>query len=97
MTPAMERFHRGDFTLMTRTFLKAIRPGECTVRPVNGSREQMLSADVVMLITPNKPLDDIYVGLRDEMQDIRRIGDAAAPRDMQTAIREGRRVAMALG
>jgi len=96
-TPAMERFNRGEFTLMTRSVLKAIRPGECTVRPVNGDREQVVAADVVVLITPNVVLDEIYTDLRGEMPNMCRIGDAAAPRDMQAAIAEGRRAAMALG
>lgn len=96
-TPAMERFNRGDFTLMTRSVLKAIRAGDCVVRPVNGDREQVVAADLVVLITANRTLDEIYADLRDEMPHIRRIGDVAAPRDMQSAIAEGRRVAMALG
>lgn len=96
-TPAMERFDRGAFTLMTRTVLKAIRPGECVVRPLNGEREQVVPADVVVLITANRTLDEIYTDLVEEMPLIRRIGDAAAPRDIQAAIAEGRRVAMALG
>ena len=95
-TPAMERFNRGDFTLMTRTVLKAIRPGETVVRPLNGEREQIVPADVVVLITANRALDEIYTELVDEVAFIRRIGDAAAPRDIQAAIAEGRRVAMAL-
>ena len=96
-TPAMERFNRGDFTLMTRTVLTAIRPGECVVRPLQGEREQIVPADVVVLITANRTFDEIWTELVDEVPFIRRIGDAAAPRDIQAAIAEGRRVAMGLG
>ena len=67
------------------------------VRPLNGEREQMVPADVVVLITANRTLDEIYTDLVDELPVIHRIGDAAAPRDIQAAIAEGRRVAMALG
>lgn len=95
-TPAMERFNRGDFTLLTRTVLKTIHQEDCVVRPVNGSTERTIPADVVVLITPNRVLDEVYVELRDEMPNMLRIGDAAAPRDMQAAIGEGRRAAMAL-
>jgi 2,4-dienoyl-CoA reductase-like NADH-dependent reductase (Old Yellow Enzyme family)/thioredoxin reductase len=96
-TPAMERFNKGDFRLMTRTQLKAIRASECVVRPLQGTREETVAAELVVLITPNAPLDELYTALRDEHDDIRRIGDAAAPRDVQSALAEARRVAMSIG
>jgi 2,4-dienoyl-CoA reductase-like NADH-dependent reductase (Old Yellow Enzyme family) len=95
-TPAMERFNRGDFRLLTRTHLVAIRPGDCVVRPLQGEREEVVPADLVVLITPNRPFNELYTDLRDELPAMYRIGDAASPRDMQAAIAEGRRLAMTI-
>jgi hypothetical protein len=49
-----------------------------------------------VLITPNRPFNELYTDLRDELPAMYRIGDAASPRDMQAAIAEGRRLAMTI-
>jgi 2,4-dienoyl-CoA reductase-like NADH-dependent reductase (Old Yellow Enzyme family)/thioredoxin reductase len=91
--PALERLHKGEFTLHTRSLLVEIRRGECFIRPLQGERLQTLPADTVVLVTPNQPLRSLYEELRGEIASLHLIGDAHSPRDMQAAIGEGHRVA----
>ena len=94
--PALERLHRGSFDLLTRYALVEVQPGQCLVRPLQGSRLRTVLADTVVLVTVNDPLRDLYDELRTEHPSIHIVGDASAPRDMQAAIAEGHLVARAL-
>ena len=90
--PTLERFYAtGAFTLLSRHQLIAIEPGQCIVRPSEsgGNQGYAVLADTVVLVQPNEPLRYLYDELRDESADIRLIGDALSPRDIQIAVREG--------
>ncbi len=94
---ALEFLHAGEFTLLVDHHLVEVRDDDCVVRPLRGRREHEVPADVVVLITPNHPNREIHDELAaDGTLDLRLIGDAASPRDMQAAIAEGHRVARAL-
>jgi hypothetical protein len=79
---------------MTNMCLTGITPTECEVRPLRGRRLEAVPADLVVLVTPNAAQSELYDELRSELPDIRRIGDAASPRDVQAAIADGRRAGM---
>nr|WP_087572955.1 FAD-dependent oxidoreductase [Sphingomonas sp. CDS-1] len=96
-TPALERFGKQDFRLITRALLAEIGQGDCIVRPLDGGPDQHVPADVVVLVTYNRSRSDLFDELRGELPALHVIGDAASPRDMQAAIAEGRRVATSLG
>lgn len=96
---AMERFHRlGKFEVLLHHQLIEIMRGKCTVRDLQAAENQVrtISADSVVLITPNAPLRQLYDELREETVPIHLIGDALSPRDLQVAIAEGHRIARRL-
>jgi hypothetical protein len=66
------------------------------VRSIFGRAEKLVAADTVVLITPNEPMRDLFDALRDRLPDVRLIGDAAGPRDIQAAIADGYRSALAI-
>ncbi len=96
--PALERLHRGDFTVLSRHYLAEIQRDTCLVRPLQAgdNRLREIPADTVVLVTPNVPERGLYDALRDRHQRIVLVGDALAPRDLQNAIRDGHRAARAI-
>lgn len=94
--PAMERFVQGDFRLMVRSQLTAIRQGAAHVQSIHGGPIEEVTADHVVTIHYEKPFCELFDALRDDHPSIHRIGDALSPRDAQAAIAEGRALAMAL-
>lgn len=99
--PALERFHRlGSFEALVRHRLERIEDGACIIRPRQAPTDKVrrVTADVVVLVTHNKPLRGLYEELREEREgSIFVIGDASAPRDVQVAIAEGNQLARAIG
>lgn len=87
--PALERLHKGEFHLLTNHALVEVQQGQCVVRPLQSERTRVIAAETVVLVTINEPLRDLYQALRDRHPDIRVVGDAAAPRDVQLAIEDG--------
>jgi pyruvate/2-oxoglutarate dehydrogenase complex dihydrolipoamide dehydrogenase (E3) component len=87
--PALHRLHAGDFRLLTRTLLLEVRRGECSVRPLQGTRAETVAADMVVLVMPRDPLTGLYTELKDSIPHVSIVGDAKSPRDMQAAVREG--------
>lgn len=94
--PALERFGRGHFEALVRHDLLSIGEASCIVRPTYGGAERTIPADTVVLVQPGLPLTDLYHTARDAGRPVVLVGDAHAPRDIQAAIGEGRRVAMGL-
>jgi 2,4-dienoyl-CoA reductase-like NADH-dependent reductase (Old Yellow Enzyme family) len=94
---ALARLHRGRFRLLVGHELLAIRAGHCLVRPRRSSQTDTIEADTVVLVTFKAPVRTIYDELRGRVPDIRIVGDAASPRTLQDAIREGHLAARQLG
>jgi hypothetical protein len=91
-TPIMRRLLQGDFRVLTRTRLDEIRQGECIIVPVEGSKTEMVPADITVLVTPNRAERSVFDGLKaqaPESVSLKLIGDALSPRDLQFAIQEG--------
>jgi len=86
-----------DFELLLAHRLVEIKRDHVLVSPLYGGLRCRIEADLVVLITPNAPLNDLYYSLRDDFPDVKLVGDAARPRDMQYAIADGHRAARALG
>ena len=93
--PILERLYRGNFTLLVRHQLVAIVEGRAIVRPTQSESEREVLADLVVLVTPNAPLRDLYDEVRHTHPRVWIVGDAHAPRDLQTAIAEGHRTVRA--
>ena len=94
--PALQRLQAGSFTLMTRMHLVEIRPGQCVVRPLQGTTTTVVAADLVVLVLPRTPLYALYDELQGQVPARALVGDARAPRDIQAAIREGHLAARAI-
>jgi 2,4-dienoyl-CoA reductase-like NADH-dependent reductase (Old Yellow Enzyme family) len=87
--PALERLNAGQFRVLTRMHLIEIRSEDCIVRPLQGERIEVVPAETVVLVLAREPLSSLADELRGAIADIRVVGDALAPRDLQAAIREG--------
>jgi 2,4-dienoyl-CoA reductase-like NADH-dependent reductase (Old Yellow Enzyme family)/thioredoxin reductase len=97
--PILEHMYSlGTFETLTRHQLVEVQPKHCLVRPLQASTNatRRIEADLVVLVTPNEPLRGLYDELRYEIPDIRLIGDARSPRDLQFAIRDGHLAARTL-
>lgn len=91
--PIIERLYRGDFTPLIRHHLVEIMPGRAIIRPSQSTREREVAADIVVLVTPNEPIRDLYEEIRRRHPRVSIVGDAHAPRDLLVAINEGHRAA----
>ena len=90
---ALERFYNRDFMLLVNHHLAEIRPETAVVHPVKAPTQRVtVLADTVVLVTPNQPLRGLYDELYRVHPDVKLIGDALAPRDVQYAIADGHRV-----
>ena len=94
---ALERLSNGSVDILLRHQLVEITPDKkCLVRSIYGRKDQLVPAETVVLITQNEPMQDLFNELRDRHPDVRLVGDAAGPRDMQAAIADGHRCARTL-
>lgn len=93
---ALEELHRGDFTLLIHHQLVEVGQGHCLVRPLMGEKPFSVDADMVILVTPNEPLRELYDEIRAAGQPAQLIGDAWAARDILTGIADGHWAARAL-
>lgn len=101
---ALERFYaKGKFEALLRHQLLSIQSGggnrrSCTVQPIQATSEHRreIAADLVVAITPNKPLQELYEALRLAGRVVHLIGDASSPRDLQIAIAEGQAISRAI-
>jgi hypothetical protein len=66
------------------------------VRPLQGTRDETVQADLVVLVMPRDPLSSLYTELAGVIPNVSIVGDAKAPRDLQAAVREGHFAARAL-
>lgn len=86
---ALKYLHRGSFRLLVGHCLVAIESQRCLVRPLSGERTETVPADTVVLVTHRAPRRALFDQLRHRIAQVRLIGDAASPRTLQDAIREG--------
>ena len=52
-------------------------------------KEEAVQADSVVTALGAKPEDGLYIGLKEQVYDLHKIGDARAPRQIMEAVREG--------
>lgn len=92
--PALRRLRQKPFKLVTRGRLNAIGENSCEMGYLEGGPTETVPADTVVLITFNEAQAGIFYelggGKRGKNDFILKvIGDAASPRDLLVAIREG--------
>ncbi len=86
---ALQYLYRGRFRLLVGHHLTRITPEDCEVRPLQGERSERVRADIVVLVTNKTPARGLYDALRGRISVVEAIGDAASPRTLQDAVREG--------
>jgi mycofactocin system FadH/OYE family oxidoreductase 2 len=74
------------------TSVVRIEPGKVIVVDRFAEGERELIADVVVLGTYERPSQELYMGLKGHVPVLFRIGDCVAPRRIEQAILEGRKV-----
>ena len=74
--------------------LVEIHKSTCTVQGINSAKPFDIPAELVVLVTPNRPRRQIFdeLSARGGLKTFL-IGDAKSPRDLQAAIHEGHRTA----
>jgi NADPH-dependent 2,4-dienoyl-CoA reductase/sulfur reductase-like enzyme len=92
-TEALSRLYACPFHLYVSHSLVRIDRDACAIRPLAGGREQVVTADLVVLVTANAPTRNLFDELRDSPCETVLVGDALSPRDMLSAIHEGHRAA----
>jgi NADPH-dependent 2,4-dienoyl-CoA reductase/sulfur reductase-like enzyme len=76
--------------MMPHTTVVRIEPGKVIVVDRFAEGERELPADTVVLGTYERPLQELYLALKDRVPHLFRIGDCVAPRRIEQAILEGR-------
>jgi len=98
--PALQRLSRGAFTHRLRTRAIAVEGRTVllgpTYLPATQNQPEVAPADVVVFISPDRPNRALYDTLAGRVSVLRVVGDANAPRFLETAVHEGHRAAAAI-
>jgi 2,4-dienoyl-CoA reductase-like NADH-dependent reductase (Old Yellow Enzyme family)/threonine dehydrogenase-like Zn-dependent dehydrogenase len=94
LEPVLRRLRRGEFSLRVRGRVVQIGATACKLGWLDGDQVDVVPASTVVLVgytSANTAVYDELVNSRGASQDmqLKIIGDAASPRDLQVAIREG--------
>jgi 2,4-dienoyl-CoA reductase-like NADH-dependent reductase (Old Yellow Enzyme family)/thioredoxin reductase len=81
-----------DVIITPHTSVVRIEPGQVVVVDRFAEGERALPADIVVLGTYERPLQELYMALKGQVPHLFRIGDCVAPRRIEQAILEGRQV-----
>ena len=91
--PALQRLGRGAFTVHQRARAISIDMESVTFGPTylpaDSRRTQRAPADVVVMVSANRANREIFDALEGRIDQLKIVGDANAPRFLETAIREG--------
>jgi thioredoxin reductase len=90
--PALSRLYGGAFSLKTRTRAVEITHNTVVLAPTfmpTSSNQSIIDADLVVVVSHNRPNRDIFEALSSRPVDLRIVGDAQMPRNIQDAIRDG--------
>lgn len=87
---ALARLNRhGRFHLHVLSRVSGVENGLARIVPTYGGSHLDVPADRLAFISINRPNRDLVEHLRGKVADVRTVGDASAPRYLETAIREG--------
>ena len=94
LEPVMRRLRQGEFSLRVRARIVEIGNRDCKIGWIEGEQIETVAADTVVMVAYNTPNADLYgelggANLIGRDYGLKIIGDAASPRDLQVAIREG--------
>jgi 2,4-dienoyl-CoA reductase-like NADH-dependent reductase (Old Yellow Enzyme family)/thioredoxin reductase len=91
--PALARLSKGTFSVLTYTRAIEILDGAVIVAPTflppDSNQTRTIEADLVVVISHNRPNRDLFDALSGKPGDLWIVGDAEMPRTIQHAIRDG--------
>ena len=90
--PVLRRLALGCFRQHLRSRAVVVEPEGVRIGGTFLPDEQatrVLPAQLVVLVTPNRSLCALYEPLKNRIEDVRLVGDALSPRQLQVAMREG--------
>ncbi|MCY4426926.1 MAG: FAD-dependent oxidoreductase [Halieaceae bacterium] len=86
---AKKRLHAtGRFRVIPNSAVRRIEKDKVVLATVYGSLEEIVEAEMVVLVSFNRSNNDIYEELKEQGTSAHLIGDALSPRYLETAIRE---------
>jgi hypothetical protein len=94
--PVLTRLARHDFRALTRHRLVAVHDGEAEIAPVYSGPRSVISAENVVFVSHNAPNRELHAQLTGKVVELRIVGDAASPRFISAAFREGHTAAIAI-
>ncbi|MGF1470097.1 MAG: FAD-dependent oxidoreductase [Sandaracinaceae bacterium] len=96
LTPFLQRASARSIELRPMLEVERIEGRTVVARDIHDASEHRVDADLVVLAVPERPLEDLYLELKEAGMRVLRCGDAVAPRRLGSAILEGHRVGRAL-
>lgn len=101
LEPVLRRLEKGMFRLIPNANVAEIGNGTADILRIGTPAPERVEADTVVLISGNLAFDELYTTLHDRRNDaapceLKRIGDALSPRDLQAAIAKGHMTARAI-
>ncbi len=89
-TPALERLNKdGRFKLITRAYIEKVTEDEVVIGSLEGWPSQSTSAETVVLVTENRPDNDLAEHLSSAGVPIHVVGDAGGPAYLPAAFAQG--------
>lgn len=79
----------GRLEKMMQSRVVAFEGGQARIQSIHGGPEHFRPSEVVVFVSTNRPSQDLYFALQGQVKKVSLVGDAHAPRFLQTAIREG--------
>jgi 2,4-dienoyl-CoA reductase-like NADH-dependent reductase (Old Yellow Enzyme family) len=80
-------------TFRVNSWAAQIRQGEIDIFNMYAPTQiETLPADTVVMAAARSATDELYLGLKDRMSDVHRVGDCVAPGDIGTAVLSGHRM-----
>ena len=92
IVPWMQRTMALGVVMTPHTTVVRIEPGQVIVTDRSVAGERAIAADVVVLGVYDQPCQELYYALKGRVPRLFRAGDCVAPRRIEQAILEGRRV-----
>jgi 2,4-dienoyl-CoA reductase-like NADH-dependent reductase (Old Yellow Enzyme family)/thioredoxin reductase len=95
--PALERLNKdGRFKLLTRAYLKKVGEDDAVIGSLDGWPDQAVSAETVVLVTPNRPNNDLAGDIEGMGIVLHVVGDARAQEFLPVAFRQGNQAGRAI-
>jgi len=88
---------REGVQMVVSNFVERIEPGKVVLKNVWSADASEILADTVILSMMRRSEETLYEQIRDHGLDVLRVGDCVAPREVDDAIVEGLREAIAIG